>query len=97
MAYDWYQAVDDKTGRLSKPYGAASFDICPNCKTQYGVDDHSEEHNVTDMWRGLRTEWLDKVGWDADALRQLKENLGLTEEQARRDAGESRKRPRKGS
>ena len=59
-------------------------DICSCCKTEFGVD---VLFRFSDFQRE-RTKWLRRTNWSHDALKQLDDNLGITEEQARAEAQE---------
>jgi len=71
-------------GSLGESYGAASFDVCPSCGTEYGNDDYAEGQTVTSMWDQLRIKWLDRAGWSDIALKQLQDHLNLTQEELER-------------
>src|SRR4051812_14121147 len=69
-AYDLYQTVLPD-GSLSESFGAASFQTCPSCNVEYGNDDQSDDRSVSSMWEQLRLAWLNRVGWNDQALGQL--------------------------
>ena len=57
---------------------APSWDICPCCHTEFGNEDVPDHGNSLDhVWAVLRQKWLQHVGRSADALRQVRENLGV--------------------
>jgi hypothetical protein len=62
---------------FGEPVALPSYDICPSCQTQYGEDDTTRAESVTAAWEELRREWLDSQKWSAEALKQLKDNLGV--------------------
>ncbi|HVU27644.1 MAG TPA: hypothetical protein VHG71_07900 [Verrucomicrobiae bacterium] len=76
-----YRAVINESNKgTNLPEGAASFDICPMCKTQYGEDDFiepSEKISTQQKWDELRRKWLDEIGWTPEALQQLHDNLDI--------------------
>ena len=38
-----------------------SWDICPQCETQFGLDDFEmRPHGLTDLWSRLRQEWQNR-------------------------------------
>lgn len=67
-------------------------DICDGCNVEYGTQVFYLPHAPLDgirrqlIW--FRVQWLDRVGWSESALRQLHDNLGITEDEARRQAVE---------
>ena len=76
-----YVPVEDVSDfvSLKEPVlGGASFNVCPTCHVEYGNDDYDDNLPVSAMWDVLRRRWLEKVGWSPDALRALRENLGVT-------------------
>ena len=81
LPWSMVRSVDESTRKeYGDAFGAASFDICPCCNTQYGLDDQfAMDGNPTmpQIWGGLRSKWLDKTGWTEEALRQLKANLDI--------------------
>jgi hypothetical protein len=55
-----------------------SWAICIECGTEFGSDDApAEGETLEDAWAQLRQRWLERVGRNPTALRQLSENLGL--------------------
>ena len=64
-----------------------SFDICPSCHTEYGVDDGmastSPVGSFAKRWEDLRIEWLNRNGWTDIAFRQLT-NVGLDLEEVKK-------------
>jgi RNA polymerase subunit RPABC4/transcription elongation factor Spt4 len=57
-------------------------EICPSCKTNYGIADApSKAQNLGDSiskrWEWLRLEWLRKISWSTESLKQLRDNLGV--------------------
>lgn len=65
------------------PPAYPSFNICPTCNTQYGVDDYVdalEGVSIPQRWAELRRRWLAKIGWRPEALQQLRDNLDITVE-----------------
>jgi len=69
--------------------------ICPGCDVEFGVDEgcapYAQIGWMHRQYRELRVRWLDRVGWSAEALKQLQENLGISEAQARHEAVEVRR------
>lgn len=69
-------------------------DVCPGCHVEFGVDEGigtaAPPGSQTLQWRFFRVQWLNRVGWNPAALQQLNQNLGISEEQARREADEMR-------
>lgn len=64
-------------------------DLC-ECHVEYGVDLFCHTGMFPGTFQRLvtkyRVQWLNRVGWTDSALRQLHDNLGITELQARRQA-----------
>ena len=60
-----------------RQFATPSFDICPCCRTQYGVDDWVDGVTVACQWEKLRQDWLNRVGWNEAALQQLHDGLGI--------------------
>jgi hypothetical protein len=60
---------------------APSWQICPTCETEYGYPDmissDSPPGTKAQVWNDLRVKWLNRAGWTAANLQQLKENLGI--------------------
>ena len=56
---------------------AFSWDICPCCNTQYGLDDEFETKpgGLEEAWQALRESWLSKVGQTPEVQKQL-QNIG---------------------
>jgi len=55
-----------------------SFDICPCCNTQFGLDDDEfliEEGGLTKVWKGLRSEWISKTGISKDKIQNQLNNI----------------------
>jgi len=77
LPYDWAQEIDVQGNAIGSKFGAASFDTCPCCNTEYGVDDDSDTKQVKDMWDKLRLAWLSKSNWSETAITQI-ENLGIS-------------------
>jgi hypothetical protein len=75
------RSTDEQTGReFGEAFGGASFDICPCCDAQYGLDDMFSEEGkppMPEIWEGLRIKWLDRTGWKPEALKQLRDNLDI--------------------
>lgn len=90
-----YYPNDGQLGSLKKVSGAMVGEVCPGCNVEFGVEEGCGSAApigfMKQQWTRLRTGWLDRVGWSPEALRQLHDNLGITEEQARREAEEVRK------
>ena len=86
LPYAWTQGTDATGQPVDGQFGSPSFDTCPSCRTEYGVDDYAEDRSVKDMWKGLRIDWLDRMHWSEAALTQLWENLKIDEDQVRREA-----------
>jgi hypothetical protein len=59
------------------PNGSPSYEICPECHTEFGFDDDVSDtelavgidHNAT--WAALRMRWIDQVGLSDKVVRQL--------------------------
>lgn len=92
----WFCPVcgDKKLPGVQLPYGTTgmhtggSHDICSCCETEYGLDDWSPGLSCLDAeWARVRLDWLDRSGWNAEALAQLEQNLGLTEAELRARQG----------
>jgi hypothetical protein len=71
--------------------GSLDFgDVCDCCNVETGVDivslPKAPRGNNSQILAKLRTDWLNNTGWSKESLRQLEENLGITADQARRDA-----------
>lgn len=51
----------------------ASFDICPCCRTQYGLDDDFEliQGGLEIAWNNSRVAWLNKIKIDDKIRHQL--------------------------
>lgn len=78
-------------GQRKSEWAKGSMDICPCCRTQFGLTDFQPDYprfTQVQLWAKLRALWLDEVGWSESALRQLRDTLGVTENQARRDSEE---------
>lgn len=67
-------------------------DVCDCCFIERGVDEGCASDAPAGanarLYRIWRTRWLDRVAWRDEALSQLRSNLEITEEHARRDADE---------
>lgn len=89
-----YYPNDGELGARLDYSGASIGDVCPECGVEFGVDEGcAPEVPIGFMkrqWAELRTAWLDRVGWPSEALRQIRDNLNISEEQARREAEEVR-------
>ena len=74
--------------------GWAFGDVC-ECGVEMGVDIIDAPDTavgfVALLFKELRTAWLDRVIWNPDALAQLQNNLGLSEETVRNQAEYSRR------
>lgn len=55
-------------------YASASMDICPECLTQFGLDDRPmrEGETINSNWSVLRKRWLNEVGITKKIIDQLK-------------------------
>jgi hypothetical protein len=79
LPWDYYWSCDEQGNKTGEPYAAASFDICPCCNTQYGLDDYvksSEDMTQQQKWAELRREWLQRVPHTPEVVEQL-QNLGI--------------------
>jgi len=80
----WFEAEGDS-------FAGPSFDICPCCKVQYGLEDSvgdtSQTGALDKRWEELRIQWLNKMDWAAWALEQLKDNLGVETHEIERKEG----------
>jgi len=88
----WYQFPpywpnDGELGPIHSVSSTETGEVCPGCEVEFGVDEGVAPYAPIgfqkEQWSLRRIEWLDRVGWNKDALRQLCENLGITEDQIR--------------
>lgn len=77
-----------------KPGDYPSFalgDLC-ECGVEYGLDLYCVDTMPSGFFNLIitecRIEWLDRAGWSKSSLQQLHDNLGISEEEARRQAEE---------
>lgn len=68
-------------------FAHASFDICPCCHTEFGFDDYIDGKSRLQRWNELRLEWLNRIGWTSEALKQLQDNLDIDTDGLKRPAG----------
>ena len=60
--------------------GAPSYDICPCCETQFGLDDMGMfDATVQGSWRLLRQAWLAKTRFSKEAIEQIRNIPELTQ------------------
>lgn len=82
-----YYPNDGELGPLHPVSSAELGEVCPGCEVEFGVDEYVSTHApigaLKEQWSKLRIQWLDRVGWNHDALNQLRDNLGITEDQIR--------------
>ena len=58
-------------------FATPSYEKCESCGAYYGETDLVlGDASLQERWRELRRSWLDRVGWTASALAQLR-NLGI--------------------
>lgn len=85
--YDnWWTLVNGQ--RVGPAFAAGSFNICPDCHTQYGDSDFphiDEPQSVNWKWRQLRGRWLRSVEITEKIKEQLR-NLDLNPEEEIRHA-----------
>ena len=75
--------------RAEPQFGRASFDICPDCHTQYGESDSAPDfpgHTQAEVWEVLRIRWLDLIHWSQGMLDRLQRNLDIDVEALKRRA-----------
>jgi hypothetical protein len=93
LAWSMGRSVDEKTGKeYGEATGGPSFDICPCCCTQYGLDDifsKDRKQTMLQIWNKLRINWLDRIGWTPEALQQLHDNLGIDTQEIKRQNGKA--------
>lgn len=77
------------SGRLSPGFylsyigglDTGSQEICPCCKTQFGLDDHvSGSMTLQSMWKKLRLQWLAEERWADDKVAQVSKALDIDRE-----------------
>lgn len=77
-----YWPNDGVLGPLREQSSPELGEICPGCDVEFGVDEGVAPYApiglLKEQWSELRRQWLDRVGWNQDALDQLEENLGMT-------------------
>jgi hypothetical protein len=92
--YPPYTPNDGVLGPVHPVSAPAFGDVCEGCEVEFGVDEGIASYAPVGyqrkQWAWFRTKWLDRVGWSDDAMRQVRENLGISEDQARKDAEELR-------
>ena len=76
-AYCWMTVCNGTP--LSEPFGVPSFNTCGCCDTEYGNDDYVAwgTGSREAKWHELRLAWLDRVGWNDEAIQQLQRNLEI--------------------
>jgi hypothetical protein len=82
-----YSPPVTKEGVAVGDYAGPSFNICPCCDTHFGNDDYVEAGSVLKRWSELRIDWLNRVDWTSDALKQLRDNLDIDTDKLKRLAG----------
>lgn len=92
--YPPYTPNDGKLGSVHSVSTPAYGDICECCDVEFGVEEgvssYSRPGSMRAQWAKLRVDWLDRVNWDPASLKQLCDNLGISEEMVRRDAEDLR-------
>ena len=74
-----YHECDDAGNPIGEPYAAGSFEGCPSCDTQWGVDDVVLTNCQGDQlrrWEELRSEWLKTIEI-TDEIRTKLLNIGV--------------------
>jgi hypothetical protein len=65
-------------------------EVCPGCRVEFGVEEgvppYAPISAMAQQHARLRIKWLNRVGWTPEALQQLREHLGISEEQVRHEA-----------
>ena len=87
-----YFPNDGEVGSLRDFSTPSLGEICDGCDVEYGLDVGCSEETppgwMPRVFMRHRIRWLNRVGWSAEALKQLRDNLGITEEEVRCGAEE---------
>src|SRR5688572_1119669 len=85
--YPPYVPNDGTLGEVHEVSTPALGDVCPGCGVEFGVDEGCAPYAPIGFMRRqyarFRARWLERVRWRPEALRQLHDNLEMTEEQVR--------------
>lgn len=94
-----YWPNDGELGE-KRPASSSNFgQVCPGCEVEYGVEEGCASYApigwMARQYMEYRVAWLNRVKWSRDALRQLQENLRISEDEAKRQAAEVHLEPRR--
>lgn len=87
-----YWPNDGELGPVHPVSSPEIGEVCPGCEVEFGVDEGCASDAPIGWMRRqyaeYRVRWLNRVGWSPEALDRLRDNLGIAEEQVRREAEE---------